>query len=204
VDEPRYIETEVKLLVDNLAEIEAQLESAGASLIAPRTFERNIRYENPEGTFSPNGIVLRLRQDRRARLTYKEPVRQTETAVSQRFEAEVTVDNMETMDLILQKLGFRPYRVYEKYRTTYVYGQTEIVLDEMPYGTFVEVEGPADAIHSVRHDLGWERYQSFQENYLELFDRVKALLHLDFNDLTFANFAGIQVPPEAFGSSGRG
>jgi len=32
--------------------------------------------------------------------------------------------------------------MYEKYRTTFTIGSLEVVLDELPYGNFVEIEGP--------------------------------------------------------------
>ena len=40
---------------------------------AQRVFERNVRYENDDKSLTDNGIVVRLRQDHRVRLTYKEP-----------------------------------------------------------------------------------------------------------------------------------
>ena len=167
----KLVETEVKIHVPDLDAVAARLAAAGAELIAPRVFERNVRYENGDETFTPQGIVLRLRQDARVRLTYKEPG-VVKGGALERFEAEVTVDDFDTMDLILRRLGFHPYIVYEKYRTTYRLGEAEIVLDEMPYGNFVEVEGPAGAI--------------------------EAALGLFCHDLTFANFDGITVPAEIF------
>ena len=140
------IETEVKIAVADLNAIRERLEAVGAVLRAPRVFERNIRYEDAAGSLTPNEIVLRLRQDTAARLTYKAPP-DAEAAqpanVRTRFEAEVTVSDFDTMDVILQRLGFRPHVVYEKFRTTYQLGEAEVVLDEMPFGPFVEVEGPA-------------------------------------------------------------
>jgi len=195
-----YIETEAKFLVSDLESIRKQLEECGAVLVHPRTYERNIRYENANGTFTDNGVVLRLRQDNRVRLTYKEPVSQTEKGISQRFEAEVEVSDLATMDVILQKLGFRPFRIYEKYRATYIYLDAEIVLDEMPYGYFVEIEGASDVIHQVLYDLGWAAFPRFVETYLELFDRVKRVLDLQVDDLTFENFEGVMVPSSAFES----
>jgi adenylate cyclase, class 2 len=193
-----YLEREVKLYVPSLQAVRARLEAAGAALHTPRIYERNIRYEDRAGTLTERGIVLRLRQDDAVRLTYKEPVEQSETDMIERFEAEVTVSDLPTMELILGRLGFKPYIVYEKYRTTYALSDAEIMLDEMPYGDFVEIEGAATAIRSVITQLGLEDAPRFNSNYLAIFQHVKKNLSLDFHDLTFDNFAGLDVPLTAF------
>ena len=195
------IETEVKIAVADLDAIRQRLEAAGAALRAPRVFERNVRYEDAAGTLTPNDIVLRLRQDATARLTYKAPP-DADTALAEnvrtRFEAEVTVSDFDTMDIILRRLGFVPYVVYEKYRTTYRLGAAEVVLDEMPFGPFIEVEGTASAIDQALDALGLADVPRILDSYLVLFERVKAALALDAHDLTFDNFAGVDVPPEVF------
>lgn len=195
-------ETEVKIAVVDLDSVRKRLEVAGAALRAPRVFERNIRYEDEAGSLTPNDIVLRLRQDTAARLTYKAPP-DVDAAlpanVRTRFEAEVTVSDFDTMDIILRRLGFRPHVIYEKFRTTYELGEAEVVLDEMPFGDFIEVEGPADAIERTLAALGLAGAPRILVSYMVLFERVKAALALDAHDLTFANFEGVTVPAELFG-----
>jgi adenylate cyclase class 2 len=193
----KYVENEIKVHVPDLDAVAAQLVAAGAVLAAPRVFERNVRYENGDQTFSSQGIVLRLRQDARVRLTYKEPGAVKDGAL-ERFEAEVTVDDFDTMDLILRRLGFQPFIVYEKYRTTYRLGGAEIVLDEMPYGHFIEIEAESSVIDATLNTLGLQDSPRILMSYLMLFARVKAALGLSCHDLTFANFDGITVPPEIF------
>ena len=119
----RYLEVEAKLLVEDFRPIEGRLAQLGAITRHTRTFERNIRYEDSAGSLRASGIVLRLRQDDRVRLTYKGPSESAPEMALQglqaRFEAEVTVDDFDTTDLILRRLGFRSAMIYEKYRTTY-------------------------------------------------------------------------------------
>lgn len=195
-------ETEVKIAVPDLDAIRARLEAAGAALSGARVYERNVRYEDAAETLTPRDIVLRLRQDRAVRLTYKAP---PDAAVAlapnvrTRFEAEVTVSDFEVMDTILRRLGFHPHVVYEKYRTTYRLDEAEIVLDEMPFGNFIEVEGQAPAIERTLSALGLGAAPRILVSYMVLFERVKAALGLEAHDLTFANFAGVAVPPEVFG-----
>lgn len=196
---PDYVETEIKLYVHDLNEVAARLTAAGATLTAPRVYERNVRYENAARSLTPSGIVLRLRADTRSRLTYKEEHGQPiegDVAYS-RFEAEVEVSDFDAMHTILVHLGFQPYMTYEKYRTTYTLDGGEIVLDEMPYGTFVEIEGQPEVIADLLTRLDLETAPRFRESYTALFDRVRRRLRLAFADLTFANFEGVDVPASA-------
>jgi hypothetical protein len=88
-----YAETEVKIYVNNLEAVAGRLQAAGAILLTPRVFERNIRYENADESLTARGIIVRLRQDHRNRLTYKEPSKAHEDGLTTRFEAEVEIDN---------------------------------------------------------------------------------------------------------------
>jgi adenylate cyclase class 2 len=194
-------ETEVKIFVGDLDPVRRRLEEAGATLAKPRVFERNIRYDDEARSLSANGQVLRLRQDAAVRLTYKDrasPEAAHYLQIVSRFEAEVTVDDFDVMDTILRRLGYSPCAVYEKYRTTYHLDGAEIVLDEMPYGHFIEVEGHPDAIDRVLDRLELAKAPRLLTSYLVLFDYVKRRLGLPFNDLTFDNFAGLALPPDLF------
>jgi adenylate cyclase class 2 len=193
---PNNTETEVKLYVPHLEWVQVQLERSGAQLTAPRVYERNVRYENVEKSLTTNGIVVRLRQDTRARLTYKEGS-SAEAGIVSRTEIEVEVSDFEAMETILGKLGYHPHLVYEKYRTTYELDGAEIVLDEMPYGNFVEIEGEAEQIEALIQRLGLDESARLGGSYTTLFDRVKTHLGLSFDHLTFENFKGVDVPESA-------
>lgn len=194
-------ETEIKFYTPDFSEIKNKLDTLGATYTKPRVYERNVRYENADKTLTEQGIVVRLRQDHAIKLTYKEPpsTLPDNPNISHRFEAEVEVNDYNTMDVILNKLGYTPHIIYEKYRTTYQLNDVEIVLDEMPYGNFIEIEGAEPAIETTIIQFGIENETRILQNYLQLFDAVKSNLQLDFHDLTFANFEGIDVPLSAFG-----
>lgn len=194
------LETEVKIYLPHLAPIQEQLTSLGATLAKPRLFERNFRYENIENSLGNNQIVLRLRQDDRIRLTYKEPYTGPQSAGTiTRVELETEVGDFDSMHTILQKLGFHPSVTYEKYRTTYTYSGAEIVLDELPYGHFMEIEGEGESINQIIAQLGLSESPRILESYIGLFHMVKAELNLTVHDLTFANFEGVAVPAHLFG-----
>src|SRR5689334_8199769 len=104
------------------------------------------------------------------------------------------------MNAILEKLGYHTAMVYEKYRTTYELDGVEIVLDEMPYGNFVEIEGERAAIEWLIERLELQKAPRIPASYTALFARVKLALKLDAQDLTFDNFRGVSVPENLFQS----
>jgi adenylate cyclase, class 2 len=197
-----YLETEIKLYVPDLNAVIQRLESIGGKLVHPRVFEYNVRYENAEKTLTPSGIVIRLRRDAVTRLTFKSPGSVAGDAIRTRFEAEVEVSDFDTMETILGQLGYYPYMIYEKYRTTYELegesGSAEIVFDEMPYGHFMEIEGDPKAIESMITRLELNDALRCKDSYAALFDLVRRNLDLNFQDLTFDNFKDIDVPQAAF------
>ena len=188
-----YKELEVKFYLTNLDKVQQSLEEAGAVLVQPRTYERNLRFDTLEGTLTRSSQLLRLRQDRAIWLTYKGPS-EVKDGVSSRTEIEFTVGSFENAQALLEALGYQVSMIYEKYRTVYELSGTLVTLDEMPFGNFAEVEGTDGAtIQSVCKLLGliWERRTL--HSYAVLFQIVKKNLKQEFYDLTFENFAEIKV-----------
>lgn len=185
-------EVEVKLYTPDLTLVQRALESAGALLKSPRGFERNLRYENAARTLTAQGIVLRLRQDDQAKLTYKSG-ESSQDGIFKRFEAEVAVSDFATMDVILRRLGYDVALIYEKYRTTYTLGHAEIVLDELPYGNFTEIEADAEIIERLVNELGLGGYRRMTASYTDIFAKMKRMLGLEMRDLSFESFAGVDV-----------
>lgn len=189
-------EIEAKFFVRDLKKIETCLQDLEARLIQPRVLETNLRFDLPGGGLRSEGRVLRLRQDTEARLTYK-GAGKSEKGIVNRTEIEFVVDDFEKAKLFLEALGYQKLLQYDKYRTTYEFEDCHIMLDELPYGNFVEIEGEnTTAIHSAANKLGLNMQTAISESYSSLFEKVRRTLGLTFTDLTFANFAGIQVSPE--------
>jgi adenylate cyclase class 2 len=185
----RENEQEIKLWVRDLERIRRMMDEQ-AELAQPRTFEMNWRYDLPDQSLKRNLKVLRLRQDQGVRLTYKGPGEERE-GVHIRPEIELTVNDFVAASHFLEALGYRVQMKYEKYRTTYKLGSVLVTLDEMPYGSFVELEGPdAAEIHSLCLQLGLNWEARILESYTDLFDRMRNLLSLPFYDLIFENFSG--------------
>lgn len=195
----KFTETELKLYVPDLTAVARRLDAVGAQMTAPRIHEVNLRYDDHSMALTASRQVLRLRQDTRTRLTFKdERGLPTHDSATSRYEAEVEISDFEAMQAILDKLGYHVFMMYEKYRTTYALDSAEVVLDEMPYGNFVEIEGDEDAIGRVLEDLQLQTAPRFSQGYISLFENVRRSLGLKFQDLTFRSFEGIEVPLSAF------
>ena len=129
-------------------------------------FEENTLYAG-DG-LDPQHSVLRLRRvGKRAILTYKERF-PTRSDIKQQREDETAVANAEAMELILDALGFTPALVYEKRRETWKLGQTEIVIDELPFGLFMEIEGDEQSIREIESNLAIKRLRAESATYPQL------------------------------------
>jgi len=189
-------EIEAKYYVRDLENIEICLQELGAHLIQPRVLETNIRFDLPDASLRSEGRVLRLRQDTETRLTYKSPSIRAQ-GVSNRTEIEFVVEDFDKAKLFLEALGYRKLLQYDKYRTTYSFTNNHIMLDELPYGNFVEIEGKdIAAIHAISDKLKLSINNSIPASYSALFEGLRKTLGLAFTDLTFENFAKLNISPE--------
>jgi adenylate cyclase class 2 len=190
-------ETEVKFYVHDLKRIEMRLLALKAHLIQPRVHEVNLRFDNPNGSLRRDFNVLRLRKDTEAKFTFKGPSRERENGVSSRREIEFTVSDFDKAQQFLEALGFIPVVFYEKFRATYELHGVHIMLDELPYGEFVEIEG--DHIETLQEvanllRLNWEAM--VKAGYHALFDRAADKFKLNSSQLSFKALDSIHISAE--------
>ena len=189
-------ELEVKFYLVKFSELEQRLKKLGATLLQPKIFELNLRFDTPDGALTQASRVLRLRQDAQAVMTYKGPS-QSQEGVSARQEIEFTVGDFTAARHLLEALGYQVSVTYEKYRSTHLLDGVKITLDDMPYGDFVEFEGPEPAIiRSTAEKCGLNWDARIMESYLSLFHRYKLTQGLSMPDLTFKAFEGLLVKAE--------
>jgi adenylate cyclase, class 2 len=192
-------ELEVKFLLKDMKAFEARLVAAGGVMTQPRQHELNLRFDTPKRGLSRSFQTLRLRRDSQIRLTYKGPGGE-EGGARLRREVEFTVSDFEKARTLFELLGYQVFVTYEKHRTTYRLGRVEVTLDEMPFGSFTEIEGPDGAtIQAAALQLGLDWERRCLDSYLRIFERVKERKGLEFRDLSFANFKGLAVSSEALG-----
>ncbi|OGO18605.1 MAG: hypothetical protein A2Z14_12130 [Chloroflexi bacterium RBG_16_48_8] len=193
----KNIEIEAKFYLGDLEPLRTKLSSLGANLTDERILERNWRFDTPDGRLTASGEVLRIREDRRIRLTYKRPIQGT----LERLEIELEVDDSEKIKMFLEALGYKVFFIYEKYRETFEFGQVEVVLDEVPYGSFVEIEGPSiESIRQACRDLHLKWDLRLSSTYLGIFERIRRKINLPFTDATFEAFSQVgKIVPEDLG-----
>lgn len=189
------LEIEVKFLVSDLGELRDRLLGIGAELSTPRTYEQNILFDNVWQGLARQGKLLRLRQDAAARITFKgRSLHQISSEVRVREEIEIEVDDFNKAVAILERIGFEKRQRYEKYRETYYFEKIEVVLDEMPFGDFIELEGTEVGIRSAADALQLDWSKRIIDNYLTLGARLKSHYKLPFDDITFDNFSTSKIP----------
>jgi adenylate cyclase class 2 len=192
-------EIEAKFMVHDRQAVQRKLEALGGRQESPRVHEINLRFDTPSGELAAGRRVLRLRQDSRAVMTFKGPS-QTGQEVSVRQEIEFEVGDFAAARRLLEALGYRVAVMYEKYRTTYHLRHLVVVLDEMPYGDFVEIEGrSAPDIHAAANQIGlrWETRSAL--SYLALFEQVRLAHNLPESDLSFTALKGLRITPDDLG-----
>lgn len=192
-------EREVKFYIQDLEALAERLHICGADLTRERTLEINLRLDTPDRSLYNQGRMLRLRQDDRARVTYKADAR-VEGGVIARTEIEFTVDNFSVARKLFEALGYQTMVIYEKYRRVYRLGDVEVTLDELPMGNFAEIEAPNNTlIEGVAQMLGLDWSKGIATNYLGLFETARANRGFTFNDLIFENFHNLTVLPGDMG-----
>jgi adenylate cyclase, class 2 len=164
-----------------------------------RVHEWNIIFDTPQGGLAKHGQLLRIRTEipegkakkdgrkaeKRVVLTFKMP---TATAIAAagkkqeprrykvREEIELPVADADLLTRIFEGLGMTGWFRYEKFRTTFALPTSArwakgllIELDETPIGTFVELEGPPEAIDKAAQELGYSKRDYILKNYLVLY-----------------------------------
>lgn len=159
------IEKKYRLTLKQREEVLRRLPEIGARRKGEE-FEVNTLYAGH--SLNTGRSVLRLRRvGKRAILTYKErfPTRST---IKHQREDETRVDDPDAMELILDALGYTPALVYEKRRETWTVGKTEIVIDELPFGLFMEIEGTEQSIRDAESKLAIKRLRTEPATYPQL------------------------------------
>jgi adenylate cyclase class 2 len=163
---PIEIEKKYRLTPEHLEPLRQRLKEVGAEGQGSAVFEENIIYTG--AGLDPARRVLRLRRKGgRAVFTFKERD-PSDSPVKRQREEETEVADADALAAILEALGYRPALVYEKRRETWRVAETEVVIDELPFGLFVEIEGDEARIMEVEKLLGLDHAEAEHAPYPEL------------------------------------
>ncbi|NNE66363.1 MAG: class IV adenylate cyclase [Pyrinomonadaceae bacterium] len=147
------LEIEKKFVLrDGLAKsFEERLAESDAEFVGER-FEANHLYANE--LLDTKEAFIRLRTiGESVELTYKERMTGAEGFKTQ-LEHETLVGSFEEAEKIIEHLGLEKRLTYEKRRKIWDFATTEVVLDELPFGHFMEIEGSPEAIEFVAKSIG--------------------------------------------------
>ena len=129
-------------------------------------FEVNSIYGG--GVLKEKKAALRVRKiGEKTILTFKQRI-ENEFAIKQQIEFETEVTNAEQIEKIIENLGFQVGLIYEKRRKTWKFKNVEIVLDELPFGLFMEIEGKMTDIALVEMLLEADNFEVEHETYPSL------------------------------------
>jgi adenylate cyclase class 2 len=163
----RSIESELKFRVSGPGEhtrLRAALRKRGARLQG-RYNEENVRFDGPGKSTRQTTLRLRILDGGpRGLLTAKGPARFV-GGVKVREETEVAVsDAHATLDL-LEQLGFRVAFTYEKHRTAWLLDEVVMTLDRLPFGYFVELEGPIAVLPDMARSFDLDPGKALRDSY---------------------------------------
>jgi adenylate cyclase, class 2 len=167
-------EIEVKLRFDSLdalARVGIALEIETA-----RHFEDNWLLDSPDCHLGERAAVLRVRSAASGgAITYKE--RADGVAAASRFKKRVAIETAigdpESAMAVFERLGYRKWFRYQKYRTVYRAklpdgSELHVMFDETPLGPFVELEGEEDVIARAVELLGVTPEEYVLESYIAI------------------------------------
>lgn len=186
------VEIEVKFRVADSPALDRKLRELGFHLQTARTFEHNVLFDTPDHRLRATRSILRIRRyGERWVLTHKclPPNHNPRERHKHRLEAETVVEDGAALATMLERLGYVPSFVYEKWRTEYADGTGHCVIDETPIGTFAELEGPEGWIDRHSRALGLAPGDLLTLSYGRLFEVWRSQTGSDAKQLTFAECA---------------
>lgn len=166
-DSEDRVERELKFVGVELDALRQRLIELEADRRWPGSLEDNWMFDRA-GELASADCTLRLRKDTRgAWITFKGPVAfEGQTKVRVEHESEIS-DPVE-MRRLIESLGYRLTRRYQKIREQWQLGGVAIALDHTPIGDFAEFEG--DAAEALARRFGFNPERAERRSYLKLYD----------------------------------
>ena len=165
-------EIEIKFKIKNADVIRKKLKKLGARFLG-KTFEKTIKFETKNNDLKKQGKFLRLRTGFKNEITFKRMINKIDKKFKEREEIEVGISDPEKMKKILENLGFTKKWIMEKYREKWQWGSAEIVIDKLPLGNFIEIEGNKKVIEKTAKVLGLNLKEGITATYWELWENYR-------------------------------
>ena len=156
------IEKKYRLTKAQYDRVETDLRELDAEFVG-EDYEENILYTN-RLIFDRGGVVRIRKIGSKSTLTYKQSLR-SEAGEKRHIEHETIVEDAEELQEILGYLNLEKRMVYEKRRKTWKFRDVEVVLDELPFGLYMEIEGSMMAIAEAEMFLEADLFDVEQATY---------------------------------------
>ncbi|MCX8000634.1 MAG: class IV adenylate cyclase [Leptospiraceae bacterium] len=140
--------------------------------------EFDVYLSHPCRDFAKTDEALRLRVEKKVKLTYKGPKIDAET--KSREEVNVVVNDFEETLKLLEFLGFKKFRTVKKLRKIYRMDNAIICVDSVEgLGDFIEIEVEGglerkEEIFKIAEMLGYTKAESVRLSYLEMLEKIKS------------------------------
>ncbi|MHB8443365.1 MAG: class IV adenylate cyclase [Patescibacteria group bacterium] len=181
------IEIELKFEInkDKIDFFNKKLQSIGFAL-SKRVYELSVMYDNPSQIMQITDGRIRLRRSgEKTILTYKKPL--SRKGIKKEIEYEVEISDFDTMEKILKMMEFTKTTSYERYRTYFHKNHIEVMIDEFPYGVFIEIEGDEKHIVKLSRDLGFRMNDNLTDSCDTIYTKrcikkgIEPSIHILFN-----------------------
>lgn len=163
-------EIEVKFKIDEVEKIKEKLIDLGVSL--SKAYK-----QTTYGFFSDDsiskGIFPRIRDEKDDIVLTVKVKPKEESEYFERAEYSMKISSAKEGIDILKVLGYDEVKMFEKVRQEGELLNTKITLDELYFGTFLEIEGEKEDIEKVIIKLGLENKKRLTKAYLALEEDYK-------------------------------
>lgn len=137
-----------------------------------RVFEKTIRFDTKDMFLEKHNKFIRVRSGYKNSITFKKKI--VTSYFKEREETEFEIEDIEKMTKILNELGFDNNLIMEKYRQKWIVGDLEIVIDELPFGIFIEIEGEKEDITKMIEKLDLKSSESSNLTYWDIWDKLRS------------------------------
>lgn len=166
------IEKQVKCKINNFDYISKRLVEIEAIFIGG-FMERTIRYDSDDLKYSNNGLFIRTKNGIKNVVTLKEIPDDVFNTSLERITTEIEVDDINKIGYILEKIGLTKKFIMEKYRLFFKYDNMDILIDELPFGIYLEIKGEDNEISKVTKLLNIEDNALIKTTYWDIYDEIK-------------------------------
>jgi adenylate cyclase class 2 len=178
------VEREIKLRFSSPDEARGAVVRTGATPLRGRRLQEDNLLDTPAEDLRHLRSVLRVRMEPgHSLITFKGPVQPS--AFKTREELETLVGDGPLLLRLLERLGFRVWFRYEKYREEFALDDVIVAVDETPVGTFVEIEGDEAGIAAMATALGRGPDDYLVDSYRGLFAAYRQAQGLPVTDMLF-------------------